>query len=645
MRKLGIIFIMAILITLQRVSIVSAQADKFITVVNPVRVAPYSGVISDNLVAQYQVTREMEIPATWLVTYDVLMDERATQELLNFDKSQEIGLFLEVTKDLSSDNGIPRHEGAWQFSNVVFLSGYTQEERVKLIDALFNKYYDIFGTYPRSVGSWWTDSYSIKYMYERYGIVSNLAVADQFSTDRYQVWGQYWALPYYPSKYHSAIPASNQETKMPVVMLQWAPRDPINGYYNSLFSTQDYYTGQVHESTAYFKKLMALYLNGSGEFGQVTIGLEGDLTPDVYQGHYKTWLQIAKEFVVNDGAKMLTMGDFGDWYNTRYPSFSPAHLIHAKDLLGKNKEVIWYQNPRYRVGLLSENEKNLVTLFDLRVYDDKFKEPYYEWPNRSYDLKINVPSIYDEVSDSKNVFTIEGSINRIVEDDDGFSIELTSGNKIMLGNSKVEMVNGSAGIIQSIELSESIQSYIFRDLSPEASHLLRSKKIIASFVIFLLLTVYTINKHKKRKLIVVVGITYFLLGALIYFHATQFYVVSQGEVDALSKLRKQQVGRVLVYDSECLQCERYGELVPAAFANKRTYIENLTRNRVVFNKTFFEERDLERAKRIFNELDVDYIYLVSYGYNMERLPVSPGDINVERIYSNANAELWKVKND
>lgn len=645
MRKPGIVFVVAFFLTLQQVSLVNAQVDKFITVVNPVRVAPYSGDISENLAAQYQITRKLEIPATWLVTYDVLINEAATQELLNFDKSQEIGLFLEVTKTLANDSGVVHHEGAWQFSNVVFLSGYTQDERVRLIDTLFGRYHDVFGTYPKSVGSWWTDSYSLKYMYEKYGIVANLTVADQFSTDRYQVWGQYWAFPFYPSKYHSAIPASSQETKLPVVMLQWAPRDPINGYYSSLFSTQDYYTNQVNESISYFKKLMTLYLDGPGEFGQVTIGLEGDLTADVYQGNYKNWLTTAKEFAAKDSAKTLTMSDFGDWYKTKYPLFSPAHLIHTKDLLGKDKEVVWYQNPRYRIGVLSENDKNSVKIFDLRVYDDKFVEPYYEWPNRSYDLKINVPSIYDEVSDYRNVLTLNGSLQNLSKNDDGFSLELTSGNKIILSNSNVEVVNSSAGIVQSIKPAESIQSYIFRDLSPEASHLLESKKVIAGFAIILFLAVYALYKYRSKKLIIAAGVACFLLGLLFYFRATRLYVVSQAEIDALRKLRSQEAGRVLVYDNECLQCESYGELRPAALANRRTYIESLTGKRMVANRDFFEEKDRKQAKRIFSKLQVDYIYLVGYGYYMESLPVSPGDINVEKIYSNANAELWRVKND
>ena len=143
----------------------------------------------------------------------------------------------------------------------------------------------------------------------------------------------------------------------------------------------------------------------------------------------------------------------------------------------------------------------------------------------------------------------------------------------------------------------------------------------------------------------VVGATTLILGVIIYFRGTQLYLVSQAEVDALKKLSEQQAGSVLVYDNECLQCERYGDLLPAVFGNKRNYVENLTGSRVVFNKAFFEEKDLEKAKSTFAKLKVDYIYLVSYGYYMEKLPVSPGDINVEKVYANANAELWRVKDD
>jgi len=40
---------------------------------------------------------------------------------------------------------------------------------------------------------------------------------------------------------------------------------------------------------------------------------------------------------------------------------------------------------------------------------------------------------------------------------------------------------------------------------------------------------------------------------------------------------------------------------------------------------------------------VDYIYVVKYGEYIEKVPFSPGDLNIEKVYENANAAIWRVK--
>ena len=110
------------------------------------------------------------------------------------------------------------------------------------------------GYYPTSVGSWLTDSFSLAYMKEKYGITANLGCSDQFSTDGYKIWGQYWSTPFYQSKYHAGIPASDIFVKLDLVTIQWASRDPLNGYYSSLFSTQDYLLTRKNLDFEYFKK-------------------------------------------------------------------------------------------------------------------------------------------------------------------------------------------------------------------------------------------------------------------------------------------------------------------------------------------------------------------------------------------------------
>ncbi len=53
---------------------------------------------------------------------------------------------------------------------------------------------------------------------------------------------------------------------------------------------------------------------------------------------------------------------------------------------------------------------------------------------------------------------------------------------------------------------------------------------------------------------------------------------------------------MLVYDSECLQCEYHSDLKPATFANKRGYVEKWGKNDIVYNSEVFEADSRLKAK-------------------------------------------------
>ncbi len=365
---------------------------QFITIVNPVRVSTYTSDPVASLRAQYGIISQYQLPATWLLTYNVLNRPDMVTELKKFSSNQEFGIFLEVTPEFSKVAGVEYHNtGSWHFANAVFLSGYTQEERIKLIDAVFSKFKQEFGYYPQSVGAWWVDSFSLKYMHDKYGVIANLGVADQYSTDNYQVWGTYWSTPYYPSKLHAGIPVGNADNKIGVVTLQWAPREPRQGYYSSLYSTQDYSTTPKLDIN-YFTKLVDLYSRkGENQFSQITVGLESDFPPNVYQGEYAKQMQVVSQ----KSALKVTMSQFAKWYTDKFPDISPEQKI---DFDG----MIWYQSPFYRLGIDKTNGK----IIDFRVYPPDLREPYYLWPNREKDLRINIPSLIDSIQDPSETWKI-----------------------------------------------------------------------------------------------------------------------------------------------------------------------------------------------------------------------------------------------
>lgn len=61
------------------------------------------------------------------------------------------------------------------------------------------------------------------------------------------------------------------------------------------------------------------------------------------------------------------------------------------------------------------------------------------------------------------------------------------------------------------------------------------------------------------------------------------------------------------------------------------------------NKLVFQAKTREEAKSELKKTKIKYVYLVKFESYSEKLPFSPGDLDVEKIFSNANAEIWRVK--
>jgi len=213
------------------------------------------------------------------------------------------------------------------------------------------------------------------------------------------------------------------------------------------------------------------------------------------------------------------------------------------------------------------------------------EEPYYYSPNRNFTLVINVPAVVDEISFKEGIKKFKPGTNNIIEK-----------------FSKEALVVPLGGVL-------------IKGLSSEAIHFFKQKKAI-----LLLLTGKGWNYLKKVN-----------------------YLIPQGEIYALDFLKKLPPGKVLVYDNECLQCEYHTEYKPPSFANVRGYVKKYGKHSIIYNSLVFKAKTIEEAKKEFNKLKVKYVYLVKFEYYSEKLPFSPGDLGVEKIFSNANAEIWSVK--
>jgi hypothetical protein len=293
--------------------------NRYVTLVNPVRArALWSDKSLKPLLDQYEAESKYNYPATWLLQYDAILDKELVSTVKSFQIEGERGVFLEVSEKLAEESGAAYLFGKrWSDPGVIFLSAYSPSQRRTIIDTLFDKFKKEFGNYPKSVGAWWIDSYSLEYLKNKYSIKSTMIVADQKVTDSYGVWGGWWGYPYYPTKANILVPGKTGP--LDVVVTQWAQRDPVLAYGEgakfSNFSLQanDYIASG--KNTGYFKSLINTYLDCTNEIGQITVGMETGIESVPQQKEYENQLRAISE--VGD-VHAVTMSEFADCFRRIY---------------------------------------------------------------------------------------------------------------------------------------------------------------------------------------------------------------------------------------------------------------------------------------------------------------------------------------
>jgi len=387
--------------------------DSLVTVVNPVRGNELSDLgnpfFLEGVNKLLAPLSRSKVPATWLLRYDAFTNNEGTtffKKLVLERPEDELGIFLEITPKLAEQAGVGYPSGGvfWHDANKIFLSGYKPQDRIKLIDKVFQSFYQEFGKTPVSVGAWHIDAYSAGYMQEKYGITGVLICADQFGTDGYQIWGGWWGVPYYPSKYNILIPAQTQINKIDAVVFWWAARDPNLGYGGSVrestysVQTNDYLSHGL--DAVYFSKLMNDYLFDSrNQFGQLTIGLENDNNWQKLGDKFDWQIEAVKQEINNGSLRAVTMADFSQWYRKKYNSFSPDHWVGG-----------WKMSTDYRIGLSNSESKEYIR--DLRIYNEEWPEANLLSANPWRTLSLNNPYKIDTIRFNDSAKIADFEINK-----------------------------------------------------------------------------------------------------------------------------------------------------------------------------------------------------------------------------------------
>lgn len=328
---------------------------------------------------------EKGLPATFLLQYDALITPRY-QELLRTklnDKS-EVGGWWEITQPHVEAAGLKwrgRYPWDWH-AHVGFSTGYTPEEREKLVDVYMAKFKEVFGNYPTSVGSWFIDAHTLAYMYEKYGIEASCNCRDQYGTDGYTLWGGYWNQAYYPSRVNAYMPAQTSAGQIPVPIFRMLGSDPIYQYDTGLNAAQGVITLEPACSGAgdnqkwvewYFR---TMFTKPSLAFNYVQVGQENSFTWDKIRQGWDIQIPLVNQWRNEGRIRVETLTESGRWFKRNFP-VTPATAVTA--MLDQNDNPvgsIWYNSRFYRANMMWVH--NEFRFRDIHLFDERIKSDYLD---------------------------------------------------------------------------------------------------------------------------------------------------------------------------------------------------------------------------------------------------------------------------
>ncbi|MBR1782096.1 MAG: hypothetical protein IJ753_01075 [Bacteroidales bacterium] len=346
-------------------------------------------VLYETVASQAEDLRSKDLTGTYLLQYDALIYP-PYQQLMKEEMARgcEIGAWWEITQPHVEAAGMTwRGRFPWDWhAHVGFSVGYTQEEREKLADVYMEKFKEIFGAYPKSVGSWFIDAGTLEYLYEKYAIEASCMCKDQVGTDGYTLWGGYWNGGFYPSRQNGYMPAQTVEGAVPVPVFRMLGSDPIHQYeatigggIQSVESLEPAYEaggGNPKWIDWFFRMFTKEPHLG---YNYVQVGQENSFT----------WERFGKGFVIQTGrlremadkgeVRIETLAETGRWFKKEYPLTPPTSVITTEDPWNGGLKTFWFNSRNYRVNLLWDAEG--LEFRDIHIFDECLRSEYLDCPD------------------------------------------------------------------------------------------------------------------------------------------------------------------------------------------------------------------------------------------------------------------------
>ena len=342
---------------------------------------------------QQRLAHENGLKVTIHMTYASLFNDEAVQIAKDDHETygDEIALSL---------LGLPCEQFREKYKTKDFcIWMFSMEDKKAIVDDVFGKFYERFGFYPESTGSYYMDAELTNYIKEKYPMVKcAIATCWEEGPKAYHTCNNSWYTlfdggpwaPWIPSKQNTHAPAANEAEDSGIVAIPHLSRDLLACYdgngsnfgthpqnvlrgmiYDSktwefpyLYNLIDQYRAQEKYNNGYAYNMMFVGAGWMNKMGRWEAPYE--LLLKSYSEGCKYYGDLKKEGKLID----MTMSEFADYYRKKKSYTEPECALWRDILYGSDKQLFWYTDPYMRAGV---NMDQGGAIFDLRPYAAKLK--------------------------------------------------------------------------------------------------------------------------------------------------------------------------------------------------------------------------------------------------------------------------------
>ena len=369
-------------------------------------------LLFDTTEAQLELVESERLPNTFLLQYDALCDQKYVDLFKGSNPSlTELGLWYEIVEPLTAACGMEyRSENGWKWDwHIIpgFSMAYTKPEREKLIDEAMRKFREVFGHYPKTVGSWLIDTHTARLLADKYQVKALCICRDQTNTDAYTLVGGYFNGAYYPSRKNIFTPAESPDNSLGVPVFRLLGPCPIFNYDGPKFMSKEgaghggcytlepaWYTGREEKCVDNIMK--ALLVNESLNYGYAQLGQENSFGYEDLITPLK--MQIGKLRSL-PGLKIEKMCESGENFIKTFSETPASVCASLESWEGSDLQSVYYQCKNYVANVFRDGGRVFIRAFYL--FDGSVPELYEDAPCASFSaLYENLP-IVDTVIWSK----------------------------------------------------------------------------------------------------------------------------------------------------------------------------------------------------------------------------------------------------